>query len=349
MDRIATITRDNVDELLEQLASHLEVDSSTIVPFTDFTDMMTALLEYSGRGQTRVLVAGHASPDTAIAAERAAMESVEILGASPFVSHPEDILEAIGKTSNLVYLANPNRVTGSNFSFGHLNRIAQALTEGVLILDETYHDYYGITGLHLLDAYEHVVVIRSFTAGFGIRSDDSGCLVGSPRFISGFKNHYEWSRITTTIYRLLATSLAGGELAARRLTQVHDEALRITNELTRLNIENRLTSADFLLLRVADPRRVTSFLAGFGTIVENLEAYNGLANYLRYRIQSPGSNDHFLAACRRLPSEHYRMPDIDKRAVMFHRPGEMSAHGCPQSVRKNRLPAGQTSTEKATV
>lgn len=46
MDRIATINRDNVDELLEQLSSHLEVDSSTVVPFTDFTDMMTALLEY---------------------------------------------------------------------------------------------------------------------------------------------------------------------------------------------------------------------------------------------------------------------------------------------------------------
>lgn len=277
------------------------------------------------------------------------MQAVEILGASPFVGHPEDILEGIAKTSNLVYLANPNRVTGSNFSLGHLNRIAQAVPEGILILDETYYDYHGITGLPLLEAHDHVLVVRSFTAGFGIRSDDSGCLVGSPRFISGFKNHYEWSRITTTIYRLLATSLAGGSLAARRLTQVHDEALRISNELTRLDLQNRLSSADFLLLRVANPKRVTSFLAGFGTLVENLESYVGLANYLRYRIQSPSSNDHFLAACRRLSPDYYRMPDIDKRAVMFHRPGEKAPNAYSESVRRNRLSAGQTSTEKVTI
>jgi histidinol-phosphate aminotransferase len=335
MDRILTVTRDSLDQLLEQLAHRLDVDTSSVIPFTDFTDMMTALLEHVGNGRGRLLIAGHASPDIAIAAERAGLRSEEIVGASPFVSHPEDILEAVDNSANLVYLANPNRVTGSSYSLSHLKRIAQRIPDGTLILDEKYYDYYGISGRPLLDRYSHVVIARSLTAGFNISSDESGCLVGCPGFMSGFKNYYQWSRITSAMFRLLSTSLANGPAAAKRLTQVHDELLRIANELTGIGVQNRITSADFLLLRVADPRRVANFVAGFGAPLENLEMYPDLQNYLRYRVQSPLSNDNFLTAFRRMPSEYYHMADIDRRVIMFHRPGE-SVPGGPSDQTKDR-------------
>jgi histidinol-phosphate/aromatic aminotransferase/cobyric acid decarboxylase-like protein len=327
MDVIGTITRDHADELLEKLAVRLEVDSSTVIPFTDFTEMMTALLEHVGQKQTRLLIAGHASPDLALAVERAGLEAVVIPGASPFVMHPEDVIQEIDSPANLVYVANPNRVTGSDMSNNHLNRLAERVKDGVLIIDEKYFDYYGISGLPLLEKYDHVVLIRSLTAGFGIRSDESGCLIGSPHFISNFKNYYQWSRITTTMFRLLSTSLADESLSARRLTQVHDEALRLALQLTSLGLQNRITSADFLLLRVADPKKVAAFLTRFGSPVDDLSIYPDLTDYLSYRIQSPLSNDNFLSACKRMPLNYYRMPDIDKRAVMFHRPGEPGVGG----------------------
>ncbi len=325
MDRIATITRDHADDLLEKLAARLEVDSSTVIPFTDFTEMMTALLEHIGQNQSRLLIAGHASADLAMAVERAGLQAVEIPGASPFVSHPEDVIEMIDSPANLVHVSNPNRVTGSDMSNNHLSRIAEKVSNGVLIIDEKYFDYYGISGIPLIAKYDNVVVIRSLTAGFGIRSDESGCLIGSPHFISGFKNYYQWSHITTTMFRLLSMSLTDKTLATRQLNQIHDEALRVSNQLTALSLQNRITSADFLLLRVADPQKVANFLARFGSPVDNLSVHSDLAEYLSYRIQSPLSNDNFISACKRMPVEYYRMSDIDKRAVMFHRPGESSS------------------------
>jgi len=342
MDRIITITRDHADELLEKLAIRFEVDSSTVVPFTDFTEMITALLGYVGQSQGRLLIAGHASPDLAIAVERAGLQTVEIPGSSPFVSHPEDVIEAVDSSANLIYVANPNRVTGSDMSNNHLNRIAEKVSDGVLIIDEKYFDYYGISGLPLIEKYDHVVVIRSLTAGFGIRSDESGCLIGSPHFISGFKNYYQWSHITTTMYRLLSMSLTDESLVSQRLSQVHDEALRISKQLTALGMQNRITSADFLLLRVADTQKVADFLTRFGSPVDNLSIYPDLTNYLSYRIQSPLSNDSFISACKRMPMAYYRMSDIDKRAVMFRRPGEpnseveMEQHGFGRRRTANR-------------
>jgi len=347
MERIATVTRDSLDELLERLGTKLGVDSSTVVPFTDYTDMLTSLLNHVAVDQDTLLVAGHASPDIAIAADRAGLRMAEVLGASPFVSHPEDILEAIDSDQAVVYLANPNWVTGSNYSFAHLNRIARTIPQGTLILDEKYHDYYGITGLPLLEQYGQIVVIRSLTAGFGIGSDQSGYLVGTPGFANEFKDVFAWSRITTTMFRLLTTTLANETVADKRLTQVHDEALRVANELTSIGVQNRITATDFLLLRVADPKRVGNNLAGFGTPVENLEGYPDLENYLRYRIQSPLSNDNFLAAFRRMPSEYYQMADIDKRAVMFHRPEETVIKSGKSTGRRKATKVFKSSNRKA--
>jgi histidinol-phosphate/aromatic aminotransferase/cobyric acid decarboxylase-like protein len=324
MNRIATVARGSMDDLLERLGTRLGVDSSTVVPFTDHTDLLTSLLKFVADNQTRVLVAGHASPDIAIAADRADLEAVEVRGVSPFVSHPEDIVEAVDSTRNIIYLANPNWVTGSNYSLPHLDLIARSVGDGCLIIDERYFDYYGITGLPLLDRHDHVVVIRSLTAGFGIGSDQSGCIAGSPSFVNSFKESFEWSRLSTTLYRLLNVSLDSDRAAARRLIELHDEALRIATALTELGVQNRITATDFLLLRVADPIRVGNNLAGFGCPVENLEGYPDLENYVRYRIQSPLSNDNFLTAFRRMPKDYYHMKDIDRRAVMFHRPQEAS-------------------------
>ncbi|MCD6250646.1 MAG: aminotransferase class I/II-fold pyridoxal phosphate-dependent enzyme [candidate division Zixibacteria bacterium] len=326
MEVIRTVSRDSVDELLERLGAKLGIDSSTVIPFTDYTDMLTTLLSFVAGDQDKFLVAGHATPELAIIADRAELKIVEILGASPFVRHLEDILEAIDSEKAIVYMANPNLVTGSTHSLAHLDQIARVISKGTLILDEKFFDYYGITGLPLLEQYEHIVVIRSLTAGFGIGSDQSGYLVGSHRFVNRFREEFAWSRITTTMHSLVTTTLVNEDVANKRLTQVYDEALRIASELTQIGVQNRITSTDFLLLRVADPKAVGNQLAAFGAPVENLEGYPDLENYLRYRIQSPLSNDNFMAAFRKMPPEHYKMDNIDKRAIMFHRPEEKPLH-----------------------
>jgi histidinol-phosphate aminotransferase len=336
MARIATVTRNSLDELLQKLGRRLGVDADTVIPFTDHTDIMTALLGHIAEDQKTLVIAGHASPDIAIAADRAGLEAVEVLGASPFVSHAEDVLGAIDANS-IVYMANPNWVTGSNYSFAQLDQIVSALPRGMLILDEKYHDYYGISALPLLEHHDQIIVIRSLSAGFSIGSDDSGCLAGSGGFMRGFKDSFEWSRISNTMYHLLSTVIANEAVASKRLAEVHNEALRIANELTGVGVQNRITATDFMLLRVADPKRVGNFLAGVGAPVENLEGYPDMANYIRYRIQSPMSNDNFLTAFKRMPSEYHKMADIDKRAVMFHRPKETETTDSDRPSRRKRV------------
>ena len=311
-------SREGLDELLERLAGRYRVDPDQIIPFVDHTDMLSGLLRHLAGGRRRMIVAGYASPEIALAADRCELAITEVTGASPFVNHPEDVLEALTSEDDLVYLANPNWVTGAGYSFNHLDTIIRALPKGRVILDEKLHDYFGITGLSLLDTYDHLAILRSLSVGldFGF---EGGCLLASPRVTAEFRQVLPWMKIRSRELALLADCLADKHKAEDRLTRAHDQSFYLATELNELDVQNRLTSADFVLLRVAQPSKVSNYLASLGLPTENLEGYEGLDNYLRYRTDRPDLNEQLLTAFRRMPTGYYRMDDVDRRAVMFHR------------------------------
>jgi len=345
MKQISNVSDAHLNDLICKLADRLRVEEPMVLPYSDFTDMLADLLCHVADGRERLVVAGHATPDVQIAADRAGMQVTEVIGASPFVHHSEDLLEVIRKDS-IVYIANPNWVSGANYSTLDLERIAAALSEGTLFIDEKYFDYYGITGLNLLQKYAHVIVLRSLTAGFSIGSDDSGILISSPGFVRGIKGMFGWSRLSTTMHRILSTTLVNMDIAEKRLHEVRDESLRLATELTRLGIQNRITATDFLLLRVADPKRVGNHLAAHKTPVENLDGYPEMKQYMRYRVQSPLSNDRFLTAASRMPKELYHLKDLDRRAVMFHRaPSEATSSAGSEVYDRSKPGALQTISE----
>ena len=322
MSGFTKIDRDTMSDFIRRVAETLKVKQSQVMPFTDSQDVITAFLNFIGRSTDRLIVGGHVAPEIEIAADRAGMRVQEGVGFSPFVGHVDDVLSAISSSSDIVYLANPNQVTGSSFSLRDLDKIADRVSDGKLIVDESYFDFYGISAIPLLEKYTHVVILRSLTTGFGLDSDMSGFMIGSQGLISGFKDIFDWRRYSKTQHRIQTTILTSHDARNQRVNSIHDESLRTANALTKQGVQNRLTSADFILLRVADPARVGNFLAKYGVAVTNLDGYPELKQYMRYRVQSPLSNDNLLAAFKRMPKDYYHLDNIDRRAVLLRRPAD---------------------------
>jgi histidinol-phosphate/aromatic aminotransferase/cobyric acid decarboxylase-like protein len=322
-----TASRDRVESLIRHLANSVRLEPSYIMPFSNFIDCMTALLKHIRDDRTSLITAGHAAPEVEIAAHRAEMTIDEVLGASPFISHPDDILDRITSDRDIIYLANPNWITGASFSSADIDRLVQAIPRGVMIVDEKYVDHYGISALPLLSQYRNVIILRSVTTAFGIDADSSGYVVSVPEFISAFKEVYDWNSISNTLMTILTTTLISEDARRQRLSMLRDEALRVATRLNQLGVQNRMTSADFLLLRVANPAQVGNFLVRHNTAPENLDGYPDLKNYLRYRLQSPLSNETFLSAFAKMPKEYFHLDTIDRRAVMFHRPAQSEQAG----------------------
>ncbi len=319
MRLVPPVSPERVDELAGSLARKLMVSADMVLPFAEFDDFMPELLKMARGDQDELLSLGHASPDIAVAADRADLKVRELLGVSPFSSDAEAVREVTNVSRAVLYVANPNRITGANFGLADLEALAQKVSEGLLIVDEYYFDYFGITATPLLDKYPNVVVLRSFTASFGINSANAGYLVASSPVVARVRENLGFKNISNTLYRTIALTMDNDGPLGKRLKELHDETLRVATGLNRLGMQSRITAADFLLLRVNDPVSVGNFLARWQIPVENLDGYPQLQKYMRYRVQSYQSNDKFLEACNKMPVEYFRGAATDRRSIMLRK------------------------------
>ena len=319
-----TITSLGVDDLTALVARKMMAARTTILLFGDFTVFLAELLKTFYKPGSRLVAGGHVTAEIDLAAERAEIELIEALGPCSFSSDPESVLAAVGSPRDLIYVANPNRVTGANLCLSDLDRLARAIPQGALFIDEYYFDYFGISGFPLLDLLTNVVVFRSFTASFGISSSDAGFIQANPETINLIRDSLPAKPFSSTVRKTIFATLANDEALSSHVREVHEESLRLATALSRLRVQCRITAADFLLLRVADPKRVGDFLARYRTPVDNLGCYPQLENYLRYRIQSPYSNDRLIEAFKKMPADYYRMKSVDRRAVTLRRPPDSS-------------------------
>lgn len=322
MHGMRTIHDVDLEDLIRLVARAINVKRNEIVPFADYTDFLTELFTMTCGPTSHLICAGHATPEVEIAADRSGIRPNEVFGVSPFATEVEAVLHAVQSTADIIYVANPNRVSGNNFSLKDLTAMARAVPRGYLVIDEYYFEYFGITGLPLMTQFSNIVVLRSFTGSFGIMSIDSGYVVTNRVSADQITQALQKQRLSTTVKKTILAALMNREAMSARLKEVHQESLRICQELTRLGVQTRLTATDFLLLRVADPRRVGNNLAKHKVSIDNLDGYRELNNFLRYRIQSPLSNDKLINAFRSMPEEDFKLSKAGRRALVLRRSGE---------------------------
>ncbi|RKX29983.1 MAG: hypothetical protein DRP47_00340 [Candidatus Zixiibacteriota bacterium] len=315
MNPLQSISTVAIDDITSLVARKTKTSIGMVWPFADSTDVLTSLLNLYYKPGVKLITAGNVGPDVEIAANRAEVTLEETIGVSPFSGDIDSVLGSVTAPEDMIYVANPNRITGANFSLSELEHLAQTVPNGALIIDEYYNDHFGLSGFSLLESYSNIVILRSFAASFGIRSSDAGYLLAAQGTIDHIKEDFPEVRLSTTKRKTILATLVNDFALQNHLKEVHDEGLRIATELNRLGVQCRLTATDFILLRVADPASVGNNLARAKVTIENLDGYQHLSNYVKYQIQSPLSNDAMIGAFKRMPSKLYRMKSFDRRAV----------------------------------
>lgn len=313
MEMSGLVQEDRYDSLVAKVARCCSVPTGMIYPFADFGRCLTALFEFPKDHTRPIFAAGHVPPEVLLAADRASRTVEECLGASPFAADPECLIAQLATGSETVYLANPNRITGANFGLKELRMVADAVPNGLLLIDEQYFDYYSITARSLLGEYSNIAIIRSFTSAFSINSSTAGHLIAGEILLGQLTDLQPTASLSATLYRLLATTMDNGDARALRVKLLHDEALRVATTLTGLGMQCRISPTDFLLIRVSDPVRVGNELASRSIPIENLDGYPNLKHYVRYTLASEINNERLINAFRRMPEDFYKMGTLDGR------------------------------------
>lgn len=201
----------------------------------------------------------------------------------------------------LVVLCSPNNPTGSMITPEDTARIAEA-TRGLVVVDEAYFEFGGVSCIDLLDRHSNLVITRTFSKALGAAGLRLGYLVADPavvREIEKVKLPYNVNVISLIAARKL---IAQEALIEERAALIRSERQRVFESLLDLpGIRPYPSHANFVLFEAERP--VSEIFHGLierGVLIRDVSRYPMLERGMRVTIGLPEENDAFLDSLRKV-------------------------------------------------
>jgi histidinol-phosphate aminotransferase len=285
-------------ELLEKLAAFSGWRADGILAGNGSNELIEALLLVTVGPGTRVVI-----PEPTFTLY--ALLTGVLGGDAVRVPLTEDLLYdvpalmAARRDAALTVVCSPNNPTGGVLAVDEVRRLCEE-GDGLVVVDEAYHEFAEETVVPLLSRHENLVVLRTFSKAMGLAGLRLGYLLAWP----GLVREVNKGRLP---YNLNFFS----QMAALVALEAYDAVLRPNVErLGRLR-EELFSSlkkepglrvfpsrANFLLVEVqeADPRAVFESLYAQGILVRDVTSYKRLERCLRISVGSEEENARLLAA-----------------------------------------------------
>ena len=210
------------------------------------------------------------------------------------------ILEAADARSKLLFLCSPNNPTGNLVDRGVIEHILGKFP-GIVVVDEAYIEYSGTTGaLDLLAAHPGLVVMRTLSKAWGCAGLRVGIGCASPSIVAILdmvRPPYDQSAPVQELALKALGRVADVRRSVRRTIRDRDALAAHLREMPPV-MRVFPSDANFLLVRVKEPRALLRHLAAHGIIVRDRSHETGCAGCLRITVGTARENRSLLNAIR---------------------------------------------------
>ena len=313
------------DELLEACKAY---DVRGLSTYPDYGELKTELAEYVGvRPDQLCLTPGSDAAIESIARELVGKDGEALLPVPTFYGYEsildrassntlpipytekdgefffpkEQLLEAVkSETVKALFLCNPNNPLGHLASLEDIEEVVSALpTSTYLISDEAYFEYSGFTLLHHLHEMPNLIIMRTFSKGFGIPGARIGYCIAEPKIISHLEKLLLTWPIAHTSYFAARTLLKHeSHIKERRdvVIQARKDFVTALKEIE--NIQVYPSDTNFVLIRTSQATELVADLAKKGirvVLAEPMsrfpEAQKLLHSTVRIAVPSPADQE----------------------------------------------------------
>ncbi len=239
-----------------------------------------------------------------VCAEINGVERRSVLLNKDFSLDPGAVLEAADEHTKLVFLCSPNNPTSNSLEREAILRILDGLN-CLVVVDEAYIEFSSGPGLlSLLSQYPNLVILQTLSKAWGYAGIRLGMLFAHPeliKYLSRVKYPYNINALT------LETALNGLKESKRTqawIREIIQERKQMAQELAGFSFVKQIfpSDANFLLLRVDDPRAVYDFLMERGIIIRDRSSVPLCEGCLRITIGSKEENRALISALKTFQS-----------------------------------------------
>jgi histidinol-phosphate aminotransferase len=192
------------------------------------------------------------------------------------------LLAALRKAPRVFFLANPNNPTGSVLQPAELRRILKAATKTLVVVDEAYFEFSGITILPWIRRYDNLVVTRTFSKAAGLAGLRLGCIFAHRSIADHFRKAQSPYPVNVAALVAARATIRDRNFLRNTLREFRRSRKELERGLAKLAIQFFPSAANFVLLFLGDRAKdVVAALARQGTLIRDRSSDFGGAGYVR--------------------------------------------------------------------
>lgn len=219
---------------------------------------------------------------------------VEVALDEDFALSAAKILEAVTAQTKLVFLCSPNNPSGNLLSGSEIEKVLREF-HGIVVLDEAYIDFaaQGSSFLSKIVDYENLVVLQTLSKAWGMAGIRLGLAFASELIISTMNRVKYPYNINVLTNRVALENLYSID---SQLTVIVSERERLRQEFSKFDFIKTVfpSDANFLLIKVKEPRKLYDRLIDRGVIVRDRSRVAGCEGCLRVTVGTPEENSKLL-------------------------------------------------------
>jgi histidinol-phosphate aminotransferase len=213
----------------------------------------------------------------------------------------DDVLRALQGAPSVLFLANPNNPTGALLDKRTLARILDTASGTLVVVDEAYFEFSGVTVLPWIRRRRNLVVTRTFSKASGLAGLRIGCLFAQRDTASLMKRAQ--GPFPLGIPQLVAAEAALKDRAfvGRSVAEVTRGRKLLESGLRELALRIFPSAANFVLVDLgARGPEIVRALAQRGILIRDQAAAIGRVGLVRITAGTPPQMRHFLSQLKKV-------------------------------------------------
>ena len=276
----------------EALAEYADVSTEQVFPLLGseafFTYLPWAMIKYNMRFV-------FSSPTFTPAVDDLRIWGIEVVDVpltSDFRIDIEGIMRFSGPNS-ILYVIRPNNPTGNEvITCRELSRLAREF--GVVVVDEAYYEFSGLTCVDLLKEHDNIVILRTMSKAFCIAGVRFGYMICNPKLykkLMGARRKYDIPVPTLAAALGALHDIDYMKSIVRKIIETRKWVVSRLKEISDVEVVDTLTNFILVGKKGYDSHKLTTKLAEKGILVKKLSGV--LDKYVRVSIGTREEMEYF--------------------------------------------------------
>ena len=208
-----------------------------------------------------------------------------------------DVVAALREGLRVFFLPNPNSPTGNLLSHDELRRILKAATRTMVVIDEAYFEFSGVTVIPWIRRQKNLIVTRTFSKTTGLAGLRLGCIFVNSEMAATMRKAQSPYPVNVAALAAAEAAMRDRAFIARTVGEVQRGRRELERGLARLGVKWFPSAGNFLLVYFGErSKKIVAALERRGILLRDRSSDFGGEGYVRITLGT-------LAQTRRLLRE----------------------------------------------